>query len=311
MARWPGAERPESEAKPADGNGDVADLARRLGERVKKYRARRGMSRKVLSQQSGVSERYLAQLESGQANVSFQILWNLAQTMNTSVAALIEEPRDELPDLALSRRLLEKLPPAELSAAYAMLRQQFGGRSTTGRVALIGLRGAGKTTLGRVIARRFGVPFIRLTSVVEQMAGMDMTEIFMAMGQKGYRRLEFDALRATVEQNRHAVIETGGSLVSESRTFDALLESCFTVWLQASPQEHMRRVFEQGDVRPMEGHGRQAMEDLKTILEARRSLYGRADAVLDTAGRSIDDCAQELIALCDPVLGEAARVPVR
>ncbi len=303
MTRWPTA---AEDAKPNNANGGaVAELARRLGERVKKYRARRGMSRKVLSQQSGVSERYLAQLESGQANVSFQILWNLAQTMDTSIAALIEEPREESYELKMAKRLLDGLPPAEAGAALGLLRQHFGGRSKMGRVALIGLRGAGKTTLGRIMARHYGAPFIRLTSVVEQMAGMDMTEIFMAMGQKGYRRLEFQALRATVEQNPQAVIETGGSLVSEPATFDALLESCFTVWLQASPQEHMQRVFEQGDVRPMEGHGRQAMEDLKTILEARRSLYGRADAVLDTAGRSLDDCAADLIALCAPVLGQA------
>lgn len=304
MGRWP---TPAEEAKPSDGpgNGAVAALARRLGERVKKYRARRGMSRKVLSRQSGVSERYLAQLEGGQANVSFQILWNLAQTMDTSIAALIEEPRQEGYELTMAKRLLDGLPPDEVGAALALLRQRFGGRSKMGRVALIGLRGAGKTTLGRRMARHYGVPFIRLTSVVEQMAGMDMTEIFMTMGQKGYRRLEFDALRATVEQNPHAVIETGGSLVSEPATFDALLDSCFTVWLQASPQEHMRRVFEQGDVRPMEGHGRQAMEDLKTILEARGSLYGRADAVLDTAGRDLDACAAELIGMCAPVLGQA------
>jgi XRE family aerobic/anaerobic benzoate catabolism transcriptional regulator len=302
MARWPA---PAEEAKFTNGGGAVAELARRLGERVKEYRARRGMSRKVLSQQSGVSERYLAQLEGGQANVSFQILWNLAQTMDTSIAALIEEPREESYEVMMAKRLLDGLPREDQRAALSLLRQRFGGRSKTGRVALIGLRGAGKTTLGRIVARHYGVPFIRLTSVVEQMAGMDMTEIFMAMGQKGYRRLEFDALRATVEQNPHAVIETGGSLVSEPATFDALLESCFTVWLQASPQEHMRRVFEQGDVRPMEGHGRQAMEDLRTILDARRSLYGRADAVLDTAGRSRDDCAAELIALCAPALGQA------
>lgn len=310
MTRWPD---PVQEAKPrpnGNGCGDVAELARRLGDRVKKYRARRGMSRKVLSQQSGVSERYLAQLEGGQANVSFQILWNLAQTMNTSIAALIEEPRVESHELVLAKRLLDGLPHEDVVAALTLLRQRFGGRSKMGRVALIGLRGAGKTTLGRIMARHYGVPFIRLTSVVEQMAGMDMTEIFMAMGQKGYRRLEFDALRATVEQNPHAVIETGGSLVSEPATFDALLDSCFTVWLQASPQEHMQRVFDQGDVRPMEGQGRQAMEDLKTILDARRSLYGRADAVLDTAERSLDDCAADLIALCAPAL-EKAKVAAR
>lgn len=291
----------------ADGNGELAALTRQLGERVKKLRARRGMSRKVLSQQSGVSERYLAQLEGGQANVSFQILWSLAQTLDTRVTALIDDHTDESQELLLAKRLLERLPPEQVGPAYSLLRQRYGGRAATGRVALIGLRGAGKTTLGRLLARHYDAPFIRLTHVVEQMAGMDMPEIFLAMGQKGYRRLEYKAVQATIEQNPRAVVETGGSLVSEPKTFDLLLSGCFTVWLQASPREHMQRVFAQGDVRPMEGH-RQAMEDLKTMLDARQSLYGRADAILDTSGRSIDDCARELIALCAPALAMAARV---
>ncbi len=284
-----------------EGNGELAHLVRRLGERIKKLRARRGMSRKVLSQQSGVSERYLAQLETGQANVSFQILWALAQTLDTEVAALVEDRADEAQELMLSKRLLERLSADEVAGAYALLRQRFGGRAATGRVALIGLRGAGKTTLGRILARHYEAPLIRITHVVEQMAGMDMPEIFMGMGQKGYRRLEYKAVQATLDQNPRAVVETGGSLVSEPKTFDLLLSGCFTVWLQASPREHMQRVYAQGDVRPMEGH-RQAMEDLETILDARGSLYRRADAILDTSGRSADDCARQLIDLCAPVL---------
>lgn len=283
------------------GNGELALLVRRLGERIKKHRARRGMSRKVLSQQSGVSERYLAQLETGQANVSFQILWALAQTLDTDVAALVEDRADEAQELVLAKRLLERLGPDEVAGAYALLRQRYGGRAATGRVALIGLRGAGKTTLGRMLARHYDVPFIRITHVVEQMAGMDMPEIFMGMGQKGYRRLEYKAVQATLEQNPRAALETGGSLVSEPRTFDLLLSGCFTVWLQASPREHMDRVYAQGDVRPMEGH-QQAMDDLETILDARGSLYGRADAILNTSGRGVGDCARDLIELCAPVL---------
>lgn len=284
-------------------NADFAEMAHRLGQRVKRYRARRGMSRKVLACQSGVSERYLAQLESGQANVSFNILWSLAQCMGTSVAALIEDREEESPDLAQARRLLESLSPDDQSAAYRLLRGRFAQtRASTGRVALIGLRGAGKTTLGRRLAEHYAVPFVRVTSLVEQGAGMDLAEIFLTLGQKGYRRLEFDALRNAVEQYPRAVLETGGSLVSEPDTFELLLESCFTIWLQASPQEHMARVRAQGDLRPMEA-SQQAMDDLKAILDSRQSFYGRADAVLDTSGRSIEECAEELIGMCGAHLG--------
>ena len=281
-------------------------LAQRLGERVMRYRARRGMSRKVLSQQSGVSERYLAQLESGQANVSFHILWCLAQTMNTTIPALLEDEGPDSSDLVRAKRLLEGLPPVQQADAFAFLRQRFGaGRAVTGKVALIGLRGAGKSTLGQMVAAHYGVPFIRLTALVEEMAGIDMTEIFMTMGQRGYRRLELSALEKAVADNPRAVIETGGSLVSEAETFDRLLATCFTVWLRASPQEHMQRVMAQGDLRPIEGH-QAAMEDLKTILDARRGDYGRADAILDTSGRSLEECADEMIALCRPHLAAAA-----
>ncbi len=304
MPRW-SSPAGEDAPTPADGGSDVAALARRLGERVKRLRARRGMSRKVLAQHSGVSERYLAQLENGQANVSFHILWSLAQTMNTSITALIEDRGEDRPDLLAAKRLLEGLAADDLAAAVTLLRQRFRpDRSEIGRVSLVGLRGAGKTTLGRLLAERYGVPFVRITMLVEQMAGMDMPEIFMTMGQKGYRRLECSALQATLERHPHVVIETGGSLVSEPDTYELLLENCFTVWLQASPQEHMQRVFEQGDVRPMEGH-RQAMEDLKTMLESRRGLYGRADAVLDTSYRSVEDSAAELARMCAPYLGKA------
>ncbi|MGQ9370429.1 helix-turn-helix transcriptional regulator [Azospirillum sp. ST 5-10] len=297
--------RPDAATEPAASDpapptpAQLTELAHRLGESVRRQRARRGMSRRVLSELSGVSERYLAQLETGQANVSVNVLWSLAQTMDTDITSLLEEPREENPELAMAKRLLESLSREEQKAAYQLLRLRYGGhRAPSGRVALIGLRGAGKTTLGRILARHYHVPYIRLTSLVEQTAGMDMPEIFIAMGQKGYRRLELNALQMTVAQHPRAVIETGGSIVSEPETFELLLSSCFTVWLRATPQEHMQRVVEQGDTRPMEGHMQRAMDDLQAILDSRSSFYGRADAVLETSGRSVDDCAAELIALC-------------
>jgi len=299
------APAPEEPAVPA---GDFAEMTRALGERVRQYRARRGMSRKVLSQLSGVSERYLAQLESGQANVSFHILWNLAHTMDTSVTDLLQDHGPENPDLILARRLLEGLPPEDQSAAYALLRHRFGGgQGPATRVALIGLRGGGKTTLGQIVARHFDVPFLRLSQMVEEIAGMELAEIFVTMGQKGYRRLELNALQTAIAQHPRAVIETGGSLVSEPATFELLLSSCFTVWVKATPQDHMQRVVDQGDTRPLEGHLKQAMDDLTTILHARSAFYGRADATLNTSSRSIEECATDLTALCSPYLSAIAR----
>jgi XRE family transcriptional regulator, aerobic/anaerobic benzoate catabolism transcriptional regulator len=260
---------------------DIAELTRRLGERVRRHRARRGMSRKVLSQLSGVSERYLAQLESGRANVSLNILWSLAQAIDTSVTALLGE-NEENGGAAHQ--------PAE------------AGSPAGGLVALIGLRGAGKTTLGRRLAQHFQVPMVRLSTMIEQMAGVDLPEIFLSLGQKGYRRLEASALAAAIGQNSRAVIETGGSLVSEPETLDRLLAGCFTVWIKASPEEHMLRVMAQGDMRPIEGHRQRAMEDLRAILESRGGSYGRANAVIDTSRRGIDECLAELIGICGPTL---------
>ncbi|CAA7626177.1 Shikimate kinase [Candidatus Terasakiella magnetica] len=283
---------------------EFAVMARRLGDRVRRFRAGRGMSRKDLARHTGISERYLAQLESGQANVSFNILWLLAHAMDLPIAEMIEPESEASPDLRQAKKLLETLAPEQQTEAYILLRRSFRrGLKTSRRVALVGLRGAGKTTLGQKLAERFGVPFVRVTSMIEQLAGMGMTEILLSMGQKGYRKLEASALEASIQSHPSMVLEAGGSLVSESDTFDTLLQSCFTVWVQASPEDHMRRVMSQGDLRPMEGHQRAAMDDLEAILEARRPLYARADAVLNTSGRGIEDCLEELSRLSAAHLG--------
>lgn len=289
---------------------DFDALVHALGNRVKRLRARRGMSRKLLSDQSGVSERYLAQLESGKANVSFQVLLSIAGAMNIALTDLLTDREDETPDLLLAKRFLETLSADQQVLAYSVLKERFApDRQRKGVVALVGLRGAGKTTLGDRLAQHYSVPFVRLGGLVEQTAGIDIAEIFLTMGQKGYRRLEYGALQQAVTHHPRAVIETGGSIVSEPRTFDLLLDSCFTVWLKATPEEHMNRVVQQGDMRPMEGN-RRAMDDLENILVARSAFYSRADASIDTSGRTIDDCAQELQALCRPHLGTAERAVV-
>ena len=208
------------------------------------------------------------------------------------------------PDLLLARSLLDNLSPSQQSEAYVLLRQSFKrGFKSSRRVALIGLRGAGKTTLGEALAKRYATDFVRVTSEVERKAGMGMTEILLSMGQKGYRKLEYSALDDAISGHPSMVLEAGGSLVSEAATFDLLLQGCFTVWIQASPEDHMRRVTHQGDLRPMEGQHLAAMDDLKAILEARAPLYGRADATLSTSGKSVAQSLDELSRLCAPHLG--------
>ena len=259
---------------------------RLIGERVRNARARRGMTRKILARDSGVSERYLAELESGRGNISILLLRQIARAMGLPLADLTRDGPDRAVEFTLVRQLLERLAPEELAEAHGLLRARFmpavaGERS--GRIALIGLRGAGKTTLGRQLAERLGVPFFDLGVEVEHDSGMSLSEIFSLSGQAAYRRLERRALERLLERHARAVIETGGSLVSEPGTYELLLGTCLTVWIKATPEEHMSRVIAQGDERPMAGND-EAMADLRSILAERDPLYAKADAVVDTSG---------------------------
>jgi XRE family transcriptional regulator, aerobic/anaerobic benzoate catabolism transcriptional regulator len=260
------------------------DYLARIGERLRLTRARRGMSRKVLSLASGVSERYLAEMERGAGNASLLVVRRLAAAMGIRVSELAAEEPDRSIDLHHAIHQLERLTPAEITEARAWLASRFSKpqNSTNGRVALIGLRGAGKTTLGQALAASMGVPFIELDREIERASGMEMSEVFAAHGQSGFRRLEFTCLEQTLATYERCVIATGGSLVTEPRTFDLLLSECFVVWLRASPDQHMARVAAQGDMRPM-ASSRQAMDDLQAILVARAPLYGRANASVDTS----------------------------
>lgn len=291
--------RPATESR--DGATPAAFLAR-LGERVRAARARRGMSRRVLSRASGVSERYLAQLETGKGNISIALLRKVAEAMSVPLADLVREGAERTVDLTLLIRKLERLQPEELAQANSLLTENLGlGRTghRMDRIALTGLRGAGKTTLGAAMAQRQGVPFIEMAREIERMAGMPVDQIFDLSGQAAYRRYERRALEDVLAAHPQCVIATGGSIVSEPETYELLLEDCFTVWLQASPEDHMRRVREQGDTRPMENSG-EAMADLKRILETRHSLYARADVTLDTSRRSAEAALNALgLALSD------------
>jgi XRE family aerobic/anaerobic benzoate catabolism transcriptional regulator len=263
-----------------------AAYLRRVGERVRLGRARRGMSRKVLSQASGVSERYLAELERGAGNASLLVLRQIADALGLEVAQLVSDQGEPPIDLAMAVRQLERLSPADLTEARRLLAERFGNAGAShGRVALVGLRGAGKTTLGQRTAEALGVPFVELDREVERASGMELSEIFASHGQAMYRRLERQCLETVIARFDRVVIATGGSLVTDPATYDLLLSSCFVVWLSAKPEEHMARVLAQGDLRPM-AEGPQAMDDLKAILESRAALYAKADAVVDTSGKS-------------------------
>jgi len=270
----------------------------RVGERVRLARARRGMSRKSLSKASGVSERYLAELERGAGNASLLVLRQIAEALSIEAAALVSDAPERPIDLTLALHQLERLSPADLAEARRLIAKRFGTAdpAAQGRIALVGLRGAGKTTLGQLAAKALDVPFVELDREIERASGMELSEIFAVHGQAMFRRLERQCLETTVARFERAVIATGGSLVTEPATYDLLLSTCFVVWLSAKPDEHMGRVLAQGDLRPM-ADGPQAMDDLKAILESRTALYAKADAVVDTSGKSEAQAFASLLAV--------------
>ncbi len=291
----------ETPSRLTDSHDAAADAGflKRLGDRVRAVRASRGMTRKILARDSGVSERYLAQLESGQGNISILLLRDIAGALDIRLEAFILDGPEPSVDFVHTTEFLRRLSAADLLQARQLLVQQFAGVDQAvrrERIALIGLRGAGKSTLGAKLAERLGVPFFELRRQIEQEAGISLSTIFDLYGQSGFRRLERRCLEAVIEQHPRFVLATGGSLVSEPATFERLLTTCYTVWLKATPEDHMQRVVAQGDMRPM-ADNQEAMEDLRRILEARHSLYGKADAVLETSGAGVDESVTQLAAL--------------
>ncbi len=255
-----------------------------LGDRVREARASRGMTRKILARDSGVSERYLAQLEGGQGNISILLLRDIARALDIRLEALVLDGPQPSVDLVHATEFLRRLPTSELLQARQMLAKHFGGfdqATRRNRIALIGLRGAGKSTVGARLAEVLNIPFYELDRLIEQDAGVSLSVIFELYGQSGFRRLERRCLDDVIEHNSHFVLATGGSLVSEPATFERLLTMCYTVWLKASPEDHMQRVVAQGDMRPM-ADNRESMEDLQRILDAREPFYRKADVVIDT-----------------------------
>ncbi len=264
------------------------EFLRSFGERIRGERARRGMSRRLLAQHAGISERYLTQLESGKGNVSIVLLRHIAAAMGLPLSRLIDEPPS--PEM----EFLSRLAPERLREVYESLMDAEESASRAQRIALVGLRGAGKTTLGAEAAKALDVPFIELDREVERLSGTTLGAIIELYGQQAYRRYELQALEALLASQPRFVVATGGSLVSETATYEILLRNCFTVWVRTTPEEHMQRVLAQGDLRPMAG-SQQAMDDLRRILDERSELYGRADLVIDTTGAPVEKSVRELL----------------
>jgi XRE family aerobic/anaerobic benzoate catabolism transcriptional regulator len=268
-----------------------------LGERARSLRARRGLTRRSLAQASRVSERHLANLESGVGNASALVLRDIAQALGCEIAELVGDSSAQSAEWLMIRDLLRDRDEADLRRAHAALTQLFSTSSATQarerRIALIGLRGAGKSSLGRALAQARGVGFIELNQEIERLAGYKIPEVHALLGPEAYRRYERRALLETVQSSDPCVIATPGGIVSDTTTFNLLLSRCYTVWLSATPDEHMQRVVAQGDRRPMHGN-REAMEDLKRILAARAKFYRKADIEVSTSGLTFDEALAAL-----------------
>ena len=265
-----------------------------LGKRVRSLRAHRGMTRKALARESDVSERYLAKLEQGRGNISVVLLARVAAALRTEVSDLLRMREQHTAEEVLIYDLLRDMSPETHKALLQMLSGQFAvPLDARRRIALVGLRGAGKTTQGKLLARRLEIPFVHLGSEIESLAGMSTSEIFSLSGQAGYRRLEEQALMQALREHDRCVLETGGSIVMDTSLLNTLLTTCFVAWLYTFPEEYMRRLVAEGDVRPMQNRD-DAMSNLRRILAEREEYYSKAHASIDTSGKTVEECVSEL-----------------
>jgi len=283
------------------GRSDTA-FAGEIGRMVRLGRARRGMSRRQLAEESATSERYLAQIESGEGNPSVLVMRAIADALEMPIVELLPRAGGSQAAYARIIDMLGRVPRGDLPAIADMIERQIG-RATAAdrgrRIALVGLRGGGKSTLGRLLAEKLGVPFIELDRMVEQEYGASTQLLIEMSGVATFKRHERACLERVVAEHEAAVIATAGGIVSNADTYGFLLRHAHTVWISAQPDEHMGRVMKQGDFRPM-AHNRQAMADLVTILDSRRADYARAEATLDTAGQGIEQSFARLRRIVAP-----------
>jgi XRE family aerobic/anaerobic benzoate catabolism transcriptional regulator len=282
-----------TDAQPTDRHPFLTNL----GERVRTLRARRGLTRKAVAQAAQVSERHLANLESGTGNASVLILLQVAEALQCSLFELLGDITTSNPEWLLIRELLSNRSEAELHRIRLLLSERLGNptedQARRQRIALVGLRGAGKTTLGQRLADDLGYAFVELSREIEKFAGCSISEIHNLYGTHAYRRYERRALEESIQIYPEVVIATPGGVVSDPATFNEVLSHCYTVWLQARPEDHLARVAAQGDMRPMAG-SREALEDLKRILEGRSAFYAKADMAFDTSAQDLETSFQRL-----------------
>jgi XRE family aerobic/anaerobic benzoate catabolism transcriptional regulator len=276
----------------------VADFLLTVGEQVRAARGRKGISRRVLSENSGVSQRYLAQLESGQGNISIGLLLRIADALDLGLEWLVSADDTWDPEVAKTLRLLRGATRSQRERVLKILEPERPSPDRTGRIALIGLRGAGKSTLGRLAASRLGLRFLELNHEVEAVAGMPVDEVIALYGQEGYRLLERQALDRIAKQAEPLILAVAGGIVAHPDSFDHLLRYYHTIWLKAAPEDHMRRVRAQGDERPMAGTP-DAMNELRNILTSREVLYSQADAMVNTSRTSVEDSLRDLLDVID------------
>jgi XRE family aerobic/anaerobic benzoate catabolism transcriptional regulator len=273
-----------------------------IGRRVRQSRAKRGMTRRQLAHDSGASERYLAQIESGTGNPTVIVMRAIAQALEVPIGELLPAEQGRSTTLARAVELLSGLPPDELPAVADLIERHLGRAAEADRaerIALVGLRGAGKSTLGQRLADRLRCPFVELDRMVEQQYGASIPLLIEMSGVATFRRHERACLERVIAENETAVIATAGGIVSNPETYGLLLRRTHTVWISAQPEEHMSRVMKQGDFRPM-AKNREAMADLHAILESRRADYARAETTLDTSGATVQQSFAKLAKLVAP-----------
>ncbi|MBV7377645.1 helix-turn-helix transcriptional regulator [Maritimibacter dapengensis] len=280
----------------SDEASHVDDLIARVGERVRRARDRKGIPRRVLSEKSGVSPRYLAQLEAGEGNISIGLLQKVAHALDHKIEWLVGEDDPWTSEALRVADLFRTADAGTQRQVLSTLTPEPAAQSRAHRICLVGLRGAGKSTLGRRAGEALGIPFVELNREIEEQAGMPVDEVMAFYGQEGYRRLEAQALSRVIATHDTMILAVAGGIVAEPETYNRLLTHFHTIWVKATPAEHMARVREQGDERPMAGNP-EAMDQLKSILTSREALYDKALESLDTSGKTEDESLAEMSAL--------------